>query len=106
MFNKLSRTALRQQSTAPALKNASASPLVYSDPAFPLPTTVDKNSARFQENHDQLKELCDELHKKIQTNALGGGERARNLHISRNKLLPRDRIIGRRSGHKTFLGDL
>ncbi len=39
-----------------------------------------------------MQELCKQLERDIQTIALGGGDVAREKHMSRNKLLPRDRI--------------
>src|SRR6201991_1280504 len=38
--------------------------------------------------------LVDELRTKLATAALGGSERARERHVSRGKLLPRDRVDG------------
>ncbi|KZF23029.1 methylcrotonoyl-CoA carboxylase subunit beta [Xylona heveae TC161] len=57
-----------------------------------LPTEVDSSSAEFQENARQMRELTDELeslHSKI---AQGGPPKAREKHIARGKILPRDRI--------------
>lgn len=75
-----------------SLTQPSSAPLHYQDPAIPLSSSIDKNSDRFQENHNSLLELCNDLKSKIHTISLGGGERTRNLHKSRNKLLPRERI--------------
>jgi len=55
-----------------------------------LQTTVDRNSAEFKENEAQMQELLDqmsELHAKI---SLGGNQKARDKHISRGKMLPRE----------------
>ncbi|KAJ6001952.1 hypothetical protein N7522_007179 [Penicillium canescens] len=57
-----------------------------------LPTAVDTSSPDYLENSQQMQELLDKmstLHSKI---ALGGTEKAREKHISRGKMLPRDRI--------------
>ncbi|XP_014661549.1 PREDICTED: methylcrotonoyl-CoA carboxylase beta chain, mitochondrial-like [Priapulus caudatus] len=55
-------------------------------------TAVDKNSADFQENHERMVTLIDELKSKINTIVEGGGEKAKQKHLSRGKLLVRDRI--------------
>jgi 3-methylcrotonyl-CoA carboxylase beta subunit len=57
-----------------------------------LPTLVDKSSAEYKENAHQLNEVMARykaLHDKI---SLGGPEKNRAKHISRRKMLPRDRI--------------
>uniref|UniRef100_A0A671XJW2 methylcrotonoyl-CoA carboxylase n=1 Tax=Sparus aurata TaxID=8175 RepID=A0A671XJW2_SPAAU len=46
----------------------------------------------FQENYDRMKILVDELKNRTEKIKLGGGEKARRLHTSRGKLLPRERI--------------
>jgi 3-methylcrotonyl-CoA carboxylase beta subunit len=53
---------------------------------------VDTSSPDYLENSQQMQDLLDKmstLHSKI---ALGGSEKAREKHISRGKMLPRDRI--------------
>jgi 3-methylcrotonyl-CoA carboxylase beta subunit len=57
-----------------------------------LPNNVDSNSAEFIENAKNMQLLVDDLQQKISIISQGGGEKARALHLSRNKLLPRDRI--------------
>lgn len=57
-----------------------------------LPTTVDTESADFKENAAQMGEIIEQmtqLHEKI---AQGGPEKAREKHIARGKMLPRDRV--------------
>uniref|UniRef100_A0A7N8WQ75 methylcrotonoyl-CoA carboxylase n=1 Tax=Mastacembelus armatus TaxID=205130 RepID=A0A7N8WQ75_9TELE len=46
----------------------------------------------FQENYARMKVLIDELKSRTEKIKLGGGEKARRLHTSRGKLLPRERI--------------
>lgn len=53
---------------------------------------VDTNSDLFKENDAQLRAVTGELNTRIGDIMLGGGERYRQLHQSRGKLLPRDRI--------------
>lgn len=58
-----------------------------------LQTAVDKNSAEFKENEAQMKELLvgmSELHAKI---SLGGNQKARDKHIARGKMLPRESVF-------------
>ncbi len=57
-----------------------------------LPTNVDKSSAQYQENAHQMGEVLaqmQELHKKIQG---GGSAKARDKHIARGKMLPREYV--------------
>jgi 3-methylcrotonyl-CoA carboxylase beta subunit len=57
-----------------------------------LPTTVDTESADFRENARQMDEIMEkmtQLHDKI---AEGGSQKAREKHIARGKMLPRDRV--------------
>jgi len=82
----------KRLSTLIVKRAVSASPLHVQDPIIPLTTGVDITSDRYQENYDSLNALCGKLRENVEKAKLGGGERARNLHISRNKLLPRDRI--------------
>ncbi|KAG9243000.1 carboxyl transferase [Calycina marina] len=58
-----------------------------------LPTIVDPTSEEYEENARQMGEVMvklEELTKKIQ---LGGPPKAREKHIARKKMLPRDRVI-------------
>ncbi|CEJ60178.1 Putative Methylcrotonoyl-CoA carboxylase beta chain, mitochondrial [Penicillium brasilianum] len=57
-----------------------------------LPTTVDTSSPEYRENSQQMQELLDRmssLHAKI---AQGGSQKARDKHVARGKMLPRDRV--------------
>ena len=58
-----------------------------------LPTNVDKSSKQYQENARQMGEVMaqmQELHKKIQG---GGSAKAKEKHIARGKMLPREYVI-------------
>lgn len=46
----------------------------------------------FQENHQQLSDATRKLRQTLENIAKGGGEKAIARHLSKNKLLPRDRI--------------
>ena len=55
-----------------------------------LPTKVDTSSAEFQANARQMDEVMakvEQLHRKIAT---GGSEKAREKHVARKKMLPRE----------------
>jgi len=54
--------------------------------------SVDKSSDTYKANYERMTELCGELEKTVQKISLGGGEKARQKHVQRGKLLVRDRI--------------
>ena len=53
---------------------------------------VDRNSAEFQENREAMKKVLAEMNGLLAKSKEGGSRRAVELHHSRNKLLPRERI--------------
>mmetsp|Transcript_8314 Transcript_8314/g.25757 ORF Transcript_8314/g.25757 Transcript_8314/m.25757 type:complete len:585 (-) Transcript_8314:1897-3651(-) len=57
-----------------------------------LQTSLDSESAEFKENKTAMDSLVSDLQKVVSDISLGGGATARERHLSRNKLLPRDRI--------------
>ncbi len=57
-----------------------------------LTSSVDPRSAEFRSNAENMRALVEDLGAQVSQAALGGGERAREKHLSRGKLLPRDRI--------------
>ncbi|CDS13573.1 Putative Methylcrotonoyl-CoA carboxylase betachain, mitochondrial [Lichtheimia ramosa] len=57
-----------------------------------LPNKVETASASFKENAEKMQKAVEDLELTIEKIKLGGGERARQRHLSRNKMLPRDRI--------------
>ncbi len=57
-----------------------------------LNSTIDVNSASFNKNRDRMDGLIADLKAKLNVIAAGGGEKARERHASRGKLLPRERI--------------
>ena len=57
-----------------------------------LKSGIDKRSGEFAENREAMESLVRELRERAAVIKLGGGERARDKHLSRGKLLPRDRI--------------
>ncbi|XP_052335850.1 methylcrotonoyl-CoA carboxylase beta chain, mitochondrial [Oncorhynchus keta] len=66
--------------------------LYHGDRVAAVGTQPDTQSAEFTENYERMQVLVDELKGRSEKIKLGGGERARKLHISRGKLLPRERI--------------
>jgi 3-methylcrotonyl-CoA carboxylase beta subunit len=59
-----------------------------------LVSSIDPTSARFQANAQAHQHLIEELHQVTERFALGGSQTARERHIARGKLLPRDRVHG------------
>ena len=58
----------------------------------PINTVLDPRSPGFADNAAQMQSLVDDLRAKLEKIAQGGGERAREKHLARGKLLPRDRV--------------
>ena len=58
----------------------------------PLRSSADTASEAFKRNHAANSALAAELRGKLETAARGGPDRARDRHVSRGKLLPRDRV--------------
>ncbi|MBC7728496.1 MAG: methylcrotonoyl-CoA carboxylase, partial [Microbacteriaceae bacterium] len=57
-----------------------------------LTTQLNARSADFRSNADAMRLLIDDLNTRLEIIAQGGGEAARAKHLSRGKLLPRDRV--------------
>lgn len=53
---------------------------------------VDTTSAEFLSNREAMGALVTDLRARVSEVIAGGGERARNKHIARGKLLPRERV--------------
>jgi 3-methylcrotonyl-CoA carboxylase beta subunit len=58
-----------------------------------LNTTIDKSAAEFRKNATQMAALTEELRKRRAEAAQGGPEKARERHVARGKLLPRERVL-------------
>eukprot|EP01094_Clydonella_sp_ATCC50884_P021717 TRINITY_DN4840_c0_g1_i1.p1 TRINITY_DN4840_c0_g1~~TRINITY_DN4840_c0_g1_i1.p1 ORF type:complete len:602 (+),score=207.02 TRINITY_DN4840_c0_g1_i1:145-1806(+) len=58
----------------------------------PLQSSIVSGSEEFKNNATAMNEVVDDLKNVVSKIAEGGGAKARERHISRNKLLPRDRI--------------
>ncbi|QIL91019.1 methylcrotonoyl-CoA carboxylase [Microbulbifer sp. SH-1] len=57
-----------------------------------IQSKINSRDPAFAENRAQMQKIVDDLREKLETIAKGGNERAREKHVSRGKLLPRDRI--------------
>lgn len=55
-------------------------------------SSINTQSDAFAENAAHMQQQVDDLREKVATIALGGGEKSRQRHLAREKLLPRDRI--------------
>ncbi|XP_008990205.2 methylcrotonoyl-CoA carboxylase beta chain, mitochondrial [Callithrix jacchus] len=85
--------AARRLALWPCARAATAGLRAYhGDSVASLGTQTDAGSAVYQENYEQMKALVNQLHERMQSIKLGGGEKAQALHKSRGKLLPRERI--------------
>jgi len=55
-------------------------------------TTIDRNSEAFKANTEAMRGLVNDLAGEVAKIKLGGGDKARQRHVDRGKLLPRDRV--------------
>lgn len=80
-----------------ATQNTSRSIASYTHPHHAsalsvLPTTVDTSSPEYRENSQQMQELLDKMGNLHHTISEGGSQKARDKHLARGKMLPRDRV--------------
>ena len=68
-----------------------------------IPSRINTRDAEFTSNQQSMTALVDDLRSSFETITLGGGERSRERHISRGKLLPRDRVEGLLDPGASFL---
>ncbi|KAL7270807.1 Methylcrotonoyl-CoA carboxylase beta chain, mitochondrial [Rhizina undulata] len=101
---RLLRPALRLRPTRIPLRRVSTHAYASHEvAASTLRTNVDPSSPEYRENYDQMAQLTSELrelHEKIKQ---GGPEKAREKHIARGKMLPRDRITALLDTGSAFL---
>ncbi len=57
-----------------------------------IETALDPSAQAFRANAKKMRALVDDLRATLARIEIGGSERARELHVSRGKLLPRDRV--------------
>ncbi|KAJ4316913.1 Methylcrotonoyl-CoA carboxylase beta chain, mitochondrial [Fusarium piperis] len=102
---RLGRQFGRQQSQVSSQKRAAANltPPHQANAISRLQSVIDPSSDEFKENERQMSEVMNrmqELTRKIQQ---GGSEKARQKHLSRKKMLPRDRVTALIDPGTTFL---
>jgi 3-methylcrotonyl-CoA carboxylase beta subunit len=68
-----------------------------------LKTDINAKSQSFQQNAEHHLSLARDLVEKHVQIALGGGQAARDKHVARGKLLPRDRVLGLLDDGSPFL---
>ncbi len=68
-----------------------------------LNSKINTRSQEFLDNHAHMQQQVDDLKQLIKKIKLGGGERARERHLSRGKLLPRDRVYALLDAGSPFL---
>ncbi len=59
-------------------------------PAFV--SQINPRSPEFQQNSEHMRGLVDQLKERLDKAAMGGGEKSREKHLGRGKMLPRERI--------------
>lgn len=57
-----------------------------------LKTAINTRSEEFKTNQEAMRLLVEDMQAKVQQITLGGGDKAREKHLSRGKLLPRERV--------------
>ncbi|MGD8573876.1 MAG: carboxyl transferase domain-containing protein, partial [Gammaproteobacteria bacterium] len=57
-----------------------------------IKTSIDPRSDEFRGNRKHMQALVADLREQVAQSALGGGDKAREKHLSRGKLLPRERL--------------
>jgi 3-methylcrotonyl-CoA carboxylase beta subunit len=68
-----------------------------------IDSTIDRRAPGFQANADAMETLVSDLRGLAATVSLGGGKSSRDRHVSRGKLLPRDRILALLDPGSAFL---
>jgi 3-methylcrotonyl-CoA carboxylase beta subunit len=58
-----------------------------------IKSKINPRSAEFKVNAERMRGLVGDLREKIQTISQGGDQAARERHVSRGKLLPRERVL-------------
>jgi 3-methylcrotonyl-CoA carboxylase beta subunit len=83
-----------------------------------IKTAIDRRGADFRDNTERLKAIVADLRGQVARVKEGGGARARDRHLARGKLLPRDRVrtlldpgapfleIGQLAAHGMYGGDV
>ncbi|KAF9349106.1 Methylcrotonoyl-CoA carboxylase beta chain, mitochondrial [Mortierella sp. AD094] len=64
----------------------------HEDQSTILPNKIDVHKPEFKEKAARMQALVDDMNAKVAEIKLGGGKAARERHVARGKLLPRDRV--------------
>ncbi|KAL4980499.1 carboxyl transferase [Aspergillus desertorum] len=83
---------VQARSTAQARSIASYTHPHHASAISVLPTAVDTSSPDFKENARQMQEVLDQMNTLHSTVAQGGPQKAKDKHVARGKMLPRDRV--------------
>ncbi|KAL5003621.1 carboxyl transferase [Aspergillus recurvatus] len=83
---------VQARSTTQARSIASYSHPHHASAISVLPTAVDTSSPDFKENARQMQEVLDWMNTLHSTISQGGPQKAKDKHVSRGKMLPRDRV--------------
>ena len=88
------RHASSLQSSASSFAVDSHSIQNYNDPSSPILSncSIDVNSETYSQAMERTRKQVEELNQRIEEVSRGGGPRAVEKHLDRNKLLPRDRM--------------
>lgn len=101
---RLGRQFTRQRSSQPQARGvANLAPPHQAHAISRLPTNVDPSSEEFKENERQMGEVMSKMQDLARKIQLGGSEKARQKHIARKKMLPRDRVTALIDPGTTFL---
>src|SRR5690606_12519230 len=83
-----------------------------------ITAAIDRRSAEFRNNAARIRGLVDDLRHQVARVKEGGGARARDRHLARGKMLPRDRVrtlldpgapfleIGQLAAHGMYRGEV
>ncbi|KAG6193229.1 hypothetical protein E4U27_000372 [Claviceps purpurea] len=105
------RTTPSQSLTSPSPSSSSPRPRTIANLTPPhhaaalsrLPTAIDPSSDSFRQNASQMAALTARLANLTCTAQRGGPDKAREKHLARNKMLPRERIAALIDPGSTFL---
>lgn len=92
LYNRLNNFQITCISKAYSSRSAKLKQSNFFEQYQLIGTHPDYNSAKFRENHEQLRSLVDQLNSVYSAVSLGGDLKARNRHTSKGKLLARERI--------------
>ncbi|RDW72466.1 putative 3-methylcrotonyl-CoA carboxylase, beta subunit (MccB) [Aspergillus mulundensis] len=94
---------IQATSTTPSRSIASYTHPHHASAISILPTAVDTSSPDFKENAQQMQEVLDRMNVLHSTIAQGGPQKAKDKHVARGKMLPRDRVTALIDSGTSFL---